>query len=63
MTRSVERMCRFPEECDCVECGDWDADAELNAEDLEERLEAAFERVDERSERQSDLIAAFRREI
>jgi hypothetical protein len=56
-------LCRFPAECACADCLDWDADAELNAEDLEERLDAAFERADEASERQGDLIEMFRREI
>ena len=64
MTATREEIpCRFPEGCDCAECREWDHDEELNAEDLEERLEAAFERADERSERQGDLIAMFRREV
>jgi hypothetical protein len=54
---------RCPDGCECAECREWDADAELNAEDLEARLEAAWERADERSERQGDLIEMFRREI
>lgn len=46
----------------CPECAEWDADEELGVADLEDRLDAAFERADERSERQGDLIDMFRRE-
>jgi hypothetical protein len=58
-----ETVCRFPAECQCPLCLDWKADEEDNLLDLEDRLDAAFERADERSERQGELIEMFRREI
>lgn len=55
-----EIVCQSPAAgCECAECRELDHDEELQATDLEERLDAAFER----SERQGDLIEMFRREI
>lgn len=58
-----QEICTGASDCECAECLEWTADEELNAEDLEARLEAAWERADERSERQGDLIALFRSQV
>lgn len=58
MSKSVEERLHS-EDCDCEICLDWNADEELGIADLEDRLDAAFER----SERQGELIEMFRREI
>lgn len=48
-----------PEDCDCEVCLDWDADEELGVADLEDRLDAAFER----SDLQGELIELYRSQI
>lgn len=42
--RSQSTFASHPDGCDCAECREWDHDEELGVADLEERLEAAFER-------------------
>lgn len=42
---SKEQCCAS---CECAECQEWDADEELGATDLEERLEAVFNRAEGR---------------
>lgn len=52
-TRSQEIPTSHSADCECAECREWDADEELGCADLEDRLDAAFERnyEGERAER------------